>query len=60
MFRSTNSGATFNAVTVSGSVFYSSYTITTGPLGKYIYVAGQASAGYRIDFTTGASTPIPV
>lgn len=60
LFRSTNSGATFSSVPVSGSVNYSSYSITTGPLGKYIYVAGTPVAGYRIDFTTGASTLLPV
>ncbi|MDF3079192.1 MAG: hypothetical protein K0S09_3081 [Sphingobacteriaceae bacterium] len=60
MFRSTDNGATFSSVPINGSVNYSSYSITTGPLGKYIYVAGAPTAGYRVDFTTGASTSIPV
>ena len=66
MFRSTNSGASFSPVSITGSVHYSSYSITTGPLGKYIYIAGSAltpggaAPGYRIDFTSGASTPLPV
>jgi hypothetical protein len=56
MYRSTNSGASFTNVSISGSVFYSSYTITTGPLGKYIYVSGSGTDGYRIDFSNGSST----
>ena len=60
LFRSSNSGVSFQTVPVSGNVNYSSYSITTGPLGKFIYVAGAPTAGYRIDFTTGASTALPV
>ncbi len=60
LFKSTNSGASFTSVPITGSVNYSSYSITTGPLGKYIYVAGTPIAGYRIDLTTGVSTTLGV
>jgi hypothetical protein len=56
MYRSTNSGVSFSQVDVSGTVYYSSYAITTGPLGKYIFAGGDGNAGYRIDFSSGSST----
>jgi hypothetical protein len=60
MFRSTNSGASFTSVPISGSVNYSSYSITNGPLGKFIYVAGSNPNGYKVNIATGASAAFAV
>lgn len=58
MYRSTNSAVSFVQIPISGAVFYSSYTITTGSLGKFIYVGGNGNNGYRIDFSNGHATPL--
>ncbi len=60
MFRSTNSGASFTSVSITGSVNFSSYTLTNGPLGKFIYVAGSNPTGFKINFATGTSTSFAV
>lgn len=60
LFRSVDNGKNFNqrGLFPSNDVFFSSYTLSDGPCGTYIFVAGSGSIGYKIDVTSGTSTEI--
>lgn len=63
LFKSNDSGVNFNQVNITppGQVFYSSYALSDGPCGTYMFVGGGGSTlteGYKIDVETGTGTPI--
>ncbi|MGB7395469.1 MAG: T9SS type B sorting domain-containing protein [Pricia sp.] len=63
LFRSDDSGANYVPMTLNppGLVFYSSYALSDGPCGTFIFVAGGGSThneGYKIDVADGSTTRI--
>ena len=65
IFESVNQGATLSRKIINppASVFFSSYVLSDGPCGTFIFVGGGGifpsdTLGYKIDVKTGISTPI--
>lgn len=60
LFFSTDSGQNFTNTPLSpgGDVFYSSYSFSDGPCGRFIFVAGSGTLGFKIDVETGTTIPI--
>jgi gliding motility-associated-like protein len=65
LFRSVNDGNTLNEIALipEGRVFFSSYALSDGPCGSFIFVGGGGSAddskiGYKIDLSSGMTIPI--
>lgn len=62
--RSDDGGATFTSVPVlprGRSVYFSSYALSDGPCGTFIFVAGGSPTvtdGFKINVETGVTTPI--
>lgn len=66
LFKSTNSGASFSPIALSlgAYAYYSSYALSLGPLGKFLFVGGgnlggtSGTDGFKINLSTGTTTPI--
>lgn len=61
--KSVNNGISFTNIGLSPtpSVYYSSYTLSIGPLGKFIFVAGNNSTpGFRINLANGVTNSFGV
>ncbi|MFD1062477.1 T9SS type B sorting domain-containing protein [Winogradskyella litorisediminis] len=60
LYDSTDDGQIFNQIplTGDGDVFFSSYSISDGPCGTFLFVAGEGSIGYKIDTSTGIAEQI--
>jgi hypothetical protein len=65
LFQSTNQGITLSETTINPSslVFFSSYALSDGPCGTFIFVGGgdfspSDTLGYKIDVKTGNATEI--
>ncbi|WP_156340088.1 T9SS type B sorting domain-containing protein [Nonlabens sp. YIK11] len=60
LFKSEDAGQTVNQITLApaGSVFYSSYALSDGPCGTYIFTGGSGTEGYRLDLETGMTRTI--
>lgn len=61
LFVSDDQGVEFKEVFLSPGdekVYYSSYALSDGPCGNYIFVSGGDRAGYRISLPDGQTTPI--
>lgn len=55
LYKSTDNGQTFSPIALqsSASVFFSSYALSDGPCGTFIFVGGNVSKGYRINVDDG-------
>jgi hypothetical protein len=60
MYRSTDNCDTWVNQGITGSVYYSSYSLTTNAIGNYVYTAGSGSNGYKITFGGGSATAAAV
>jgi gliding motility-associated-like protein len=60
LFSSVDQGQTVNEIDLDpdGSVFFSSYALSDGPCGTYIFTSGQGTVGYRLDVNTGMTSII--
>jgi gliding motility-associated-like protein len=65
LFESVNQGASLTDINLNppGQVFYSSYALSDGPCGTFIFVGGgnlspSETLGYKIDVETGNTTEI--
>ncbi|MDB9754683.1 T9SS type B sorting domain-containing protein [Winogradskyella sp.] len=60
LYNSTNSAQVFNEILLSTfpQVFFSSYTLSDGPCGTFIFVAGSGATGYKIDVSNGNTEAI--
>ncbi len=60
LFTSLNSGESYTQTNLipQGQVFFSSYALSDGPAGTFIFVAGSDSLGYKIDVKTGVAQAI--
>ena len=60
LFQSTDNGNSFNQKVLdpANAVYFSSYTLSDGPCGTFIFVAGSDSTGYKIDLTDGTTSQI--
>jgi hypothetical protein len=60
MYRSIDNCDTWVNQGITGSVFYSSYSLTTNAIGNYVYTAGSGANGYKITFGGGSATATAV
>lgn len=60
LFKSVDSANTFNQITLNpgGDIYYSSYSLSEGQLGSYIFAGGFDLAGYKFDLTNGNTTTL--
>ncbi|WP_026754479.1 T9SS type B sorting domain-containing protein [Sediminibacter sp. Hel_I_10] len=60
LFKSIDNGDNFTQIDLSSlnNVYYSSYTLSDGPCGTFIFVAGSGSDGYKIDVADGSVSQI--
>ncbi|MFP4844670.1 T9SS type B sorting domain-containing protein [Winogradskyella sp. PE311] len=60
LYNSVDNGQSFNQIIIPNSpqVFFSSYTLSDGPCGTFIFVAGSGSLGYKIDVSDGSTEAI--
>lgn len=64
LFKSVDSGASLSQVTLNpgGNVYYSSYTLSGGGLGNFIFTGGGGTTnavGYKYDLSNGTTTQLP-
>lgn len=60
LFESTDQGQTLTETTLNpgGSVFFSSYALSDGPCGTFIFVSGSDTVGYQMNVATGETTQL--
>ena len=60
LFSSMDSGLTYTEIILNpkGNVSYSSYALSDGPCGTYIFVGGNRDLGYKMDVSNGQITQI--
>ena len=62
LFRTLDGSDEINEISLDppGQVFFSSYSLSDGPCGTFIFTAGNSSDGYRIDTATGQTRRLNV
>ncbi len=61
LFRSTDQGVTFDEILLNPGdeqIYFSSYSLSDGPCGTYVFVSGADDIGYLIDLPSGNTTQI--
>ncbi|ARV09601.1 hypothetical protein BTO05_08095 [Winogradskyella sp. PC-19] len=57
LYNSVDDGQSFNQIplTNDGDIYFSSYTLSDGPCGTFLFTSGDGSNAYKIDVTTGVA-----
>lgn len=62
LFNSFDEGSTFSRIFLRPSirVFFSSYTLSDGPCGTFVFTGGFGDIGYKVDVSNGQGVSIPL